>query len=98
MPRCFLRFSLFLSCPFAQLVSAAPPSLLLLTTLLMRTKLVINADTNMAMRMQLQDKVTKMSLNPTALKFTAPKVKGRAAERYRRLARFDARGILILPN
>ena len=54
----------------------------MLTTLLMRTKLVINADTNMAMRMQLQDKVTKMSLNPTALKFTAPKVKGRAAERY----------------
>jgi hypothetical protein len=51
----------------------------LLTTLLMRTKLVINADTNMvtntAMRMRLQDKVTKMSLNPTALKFTAPTVK-----------------------
>ena len=51
----------------------------MLTTLLMRTKLVMNADTNMvintAIRMRLQDKVTKMSLNPTALKFTAPTVK-----------------------
>ena len=35
----------------------------------------MNADTNTAIRMRLQDKVTKMSLNPTALKFTAPMVK-----------------------
>ena len=35
----------------------------------------MNADTNTVIRMRLQDKVTKMSLNPTALKFTAPMVK-----------------------
>jgi len=33
--------------PFAQLVSAAPPSLRLLTTLLVSTELVMNADTTM---------------------------------------------------
>ena len=45
-------------------------------TLLVGTKLVMsadtNTDTNMAIRMRFQDSLTKMSLNPTALKLTAP--------------------------
>ena len=48
-------------------------------TLLVGMELVMNADTNTdtntAMRMRFQDRVTKMSLNPTALKLTAPTVK-----------------------
>ena len=59
-----------------QLVSAAPPFLRLLTTLLMRTELVMNADTNMvtntAIMMRLQDWVTKMSLNPGAEEVYGP--------------------------
>jgi hypothetical protein len=52
----------------------------LLTTLLVGTELVMNADTNMvtntAIRMRFQEWVTKMSLNPTALKrFMATTVK-----------------------
>jgi len=47
-------------------------------TLLVGMELVMNADTNTdtntAMRMRFQDRVTKMSLNRTALKFTAPTV------------------------
>jgi hypothetical protein len=42
----------------------------------MGTELVMNVDTNLvtntAIRMRLQARVTKMSLNPTALKFTVP--------------------------
>ena len=48
-------------------------------TLLGGTELVMNEDTNRvtntAIRMRFQDRVTKMSLNPTALKLTAPTVK-----------------------
>ena len=47
-------------------------------TLLVGMELVMNADTNTdtntAMRMRFQDRVTKMLLNRTALKFTAPMV------------------------
>ena len=47
-------------------------------SLLVGMELVMNADTNTdtntAIRMRSQDRVTKMSLNPTALKFTAPTV------------------------
>jgi hypothetical protein len=34
----------------------------------------MNADTNTALRMRFQDRVTKTSLNPTVPKFTAPTV------------------------